>query len=151
LSAKAIVILAVTGIIIVMAGIAGSLSGTRANEQDDEPARAGTAGVAGSNKGDGRPIEDVTFGEITTLLYKTPDDMVALLGRPDIKYRGESHADSWRYLGGWKRKNGNYVMICWIERIHPLTGRLELANVTINPGWENISRERLEAHRPLIR
>jgi hypothetical protein len=122
---------------------AGDSTGGPTSDWSSGAIRGGTSGR--------RPIEDVTTREISALLGKTPSDMTALLGRPDIKYRGESYVDSWRYLGGWQRKNGNYVMIAWIERIHPLTGRLELANVTINPGWENISRERLEAHKGLVR
>jgi hypothetical protein len=151
LSTKVIGITAVTGTIIVAAGLAGLVNGSKANREDKELTAAGSAGVVGSDKGGRRPIEDVTFGEITALLYQTPDEMTALLGSPEFKYRGPSRSDSWFSLGGWKRKNGNYVMIIWLERIHPQTGRLELANVSTNPNWQDMTREQVEAHRGLIR
>lgn len=103
-----------------------------------------------------KPKYDVNDGlppAFELLMSGKPSEAISeALGAPDIQYRESAPSrDSCSYLAAWRKSNGGFVMIVYVVRLHPVRMRLELANVTCNPGWDNMSLDQVMAHKGLIK
>jgi hypothetical protein len=82
---------------------------------------------------------------------KPPEAISEALGAPDIQYRESTPSrESCSYLAAWRKSNGGFLMVVYVVRLHPVRMRLELANVSSNRGWNNMTLEQAQAHRRLI-
>lgn len=119
------------------------------------PAKNDSSAKANGNPDAQKPQYDIEKGlppAFELLLSgKPPEAIVEALGTPDIHYREPiPPRDSCRHLAAWKKSNGGFLMIAYLVRLHPVSQRLEIANITSNPGWNNMTLDQVEAHRGLV-